>query len=621
MVYLIRWYCSTSARDIGILYLIFAIYSAIIGSIYSYIIRIELVSSGNQYMHGNMQLYNVIITVHAFIMIFYFIMPGLIGAIGNYMVPLIIGVVDMSFARLNNISIWLLIPSIILVLVGAILDNGVGAGWTLIPPLSANTGHYGISVDVTILGLHLAGISSILGAINYIGTIINYRYSYRYMQLFIWAILITAILILLSIPVLAGAISLLLLDRLYNTSFYDPIYGGDPILYMHLFWFFGHPEVYILILPGFGIISHIICNYTNINIFGNIGMIYAIISIGILGFIVWSHHLYTIGLDTDTRAYFTGATMIIAVPTGIKVFSWIATLYNSRIIYNTSLLFTYGFILLFTIGGITGIILANASVDIILHDTYYVVAHFHYVLSMGALFTLTSGIYYWGYILLGNIYNDLLGNIHYYTLFIGVNITFMPLHFIGLQGMARRIPDYPDAYIPYNYISTIGSSISIISTILYIYIIYILININNNIIYINHNISNINSICNTYTYSNTNSINNTNYISNTNNIYNNNINYNIIYNININYNIYNNHNINNINNYNYNIHNIHNIDMIDYYHIHNYYNINNYNILLFDGYVIHNNILYNNIISHINIEWLDKSPYINHTYIESILIV
>lgn len=558
-IYMIRWYCSTSARDIGVLYMIFAIYAAIIGTTYSYIIRLELVTSGNQYLHGNMQLYNVIITVHAFIMIFYFIMPGLLGTLGNYFVPLIIGAIDMSFARLNNISIWLLIPSIILLLVGPIVDYGTGTGWTILPPLSGNTGHNGISVDITILALHLAGISSILGAINYIATIINLKYSYRYLQLFIWAILITAILLLLSIPVLAGGISLLLLDRQYNTSFYDPIYGGDPILYTHLFWFFGHPEVYILIIPGFGVISHIISYYSNINIFGNIGMIYAMISIGLLGFIVWSHHLYTIGLDTDTRAYFTGATMIIAVPTGIKVFSWISTLYNSRVISNTTLLFTYGFILLFTIGGITGIILANASIDIILHDTYYVVAHFHYVLSMGALYSLTSGIYYWLYKLLGNTYNNLLGNIHYNTLLIGVNITFMPLHFIGLQGMARRIADYPDAYVPYNYISTIGSNISIISTLLYIVILYIVI-INNiynyNIIYSNNNYSNI---------------------------------YNI-YNINNNILIYN-------------------------------YNIYLYNIQLFNGIIIYNNILYNNILYSNNIEWLDNTPLSHHSYIESIIII
>lgn len=490
-----RWFMSTNHKDIGILYLFTSGAVGLLSVMFTVYMRLELMEPGVQYMclegarfiadaarecTPNGHLWNVMITYHGVLMMFFVVIPALFGGFGNYFMPLHIGAPDMAFPRLNNLSYWMYVAGVLLGVASMLTPGssdgqlGSGVGWVLYPPLSTQNPDL-ISMDLAIFAVHVSGASSILGAINIITTFLNMRapgMTMHKVPLFGWSIFVTAWLILLSLPVLAGAITMLLMDRNFGTTFFDPAGGGDPILYQHILWFFGHPEVYIIILPGFGIISHVIATFSRKPVFGYLPMVYAMVAIGVLGFVVWAHHMYTVGMSLTQQSYFMMATMVIAVPTGVKVFSWIATMWGGSIEFKTPMLWAFGFLFLFTVGGVTGVVLSQAPLDRVYHDTYYVVAHFHYVMSLGAVFAIFAGIYFWIGKMSGRQYPEWAGKLHFWAMFLGSNMIFFPQHFLGRQGMPRRYIDYNEAYAFWNYVSSIGAFISFASFVFFIGVVF-----------------------------------------------------------------------------------------------------------------------------------------------------
>ena len=477
-----RWFMSTNHKDIGILYLVTAAFLGLVSVAFTMYMRLELMEPGVQYMlidgEPNGHLWNVLITGHGVLMMFFVVIPALFGGFGNYFMPLMIGAPDMAFPRLNNLSYWLYVAGCTLAVLSVLAPGGdgltgTGVGWVLYAPLS--TTESGMSMDLAIFAVHLSGASSILGAINMITTFMNMRapgMTLHKVPLFAWSIMVTAFMILLALPVLAGAITMLLTDRNFGTTFFDPSGGGDPILYQHILWFFGHPEVYIIIVPGFGIVSHVISTFSRKPIFGYLPMVYAMIAIAALGFVVWAHHMYTVGLSLTQQSYFMLATMVIAVPTGVKIFSWIATMWGGSVEFKTPMLWALGFLFLFTVGGVTGIVLSQAAIDRTYHDTYYVVAHFHYVMSLGAVFCIFAGIYYWIGKMTGRQYPEWAGKLHFWMMFIGANVTFFPQHFLGRQGMPRRYLDYPEQFALWNHVSSMGAFLSGASFLFFFWIVF-----------------------------------------------------------------------------------------------------------------------------------------------------
>jgi cytochrome c oxidase subunit 1 len=469
-----RWFLSTNHKDIGTLYIVWALVAGIEGGVLSFIMRAQLAEPGNTLI-SNGQTWNAIVTAHGLLMIFFLVMPALIGGFGNWMVPIMIGAPDMAFPRLNNMSFWFLVMGFIFVNLGLFVGPGTGIGWSLYPPLSDAQYQPGPAVDFTLMGLQLAGVSSLAGAVNFIVTILNMRapgMTMFKMPLFVWAMLVTSFMLMMAVPVLSGAITMLTMDRSFGTSFFEPAGGGDPVLFQHLFWFFGHPEVYIMILPAFGIMNQIIPTFSRKPIFGYAGMVYATCAIGFVGFLVWGHHMFVSGISHDSKAYFEAATLVIAVPTGVKIFTWIATMWGGSIDFKVPMLWAFGFIFMFTVGGATGVVLANAGLDTDLHNTYFLIAHFHYVLSMGATFALFAGFYYWIGKMSGHQYPEFWGKVHFWTFFIGTNLTFFPQHFLGLAGMPRRYPDYPTAFAGWNLVSSIGAAVDGLSLLIFFYVIY-----------------------------------------------------------------------------------------------------------------------------------------------------